>query len=96
MLWWLLFAGCNEAPRLDGDASSGQLVFDQHCAGCHGADGKLAANDAADLSIRVPEMSDDAIEAAVVEGVGEMPPASLEDQELADLIAWLRASFGQN
>jgi len=79
---------------LDGDAARGQTVFSSNtCAssGCHGTDGNSGTAPA--LRDVVGGLSDDQIIDAVLDGKGSMPPNDLTDQEMADVLAWLRESF---
>ena len=100
----LLAAACGDGdvtvPDLPGDAAAGAVVYEQSCAGCHGADGSGAD---AGPGLLVPEYSlpgfdDTALVTAIVNGVaadegryGGMPMIrGLSDQDLADLIAFVR------
>jgi cytochrome c551 len=76
---------------LEGDATSGEALFAGTCSGCHGADGDSGT--APMLSERIPAASDEEIVGVMIEGSGNMPPVSVEDQEAADILAFLRASF---
>jgi mono/diheme cytochrome c family protein len=79
---------------LTGDASAGETVFTSgtcSTASCHGADG--ISGTAPALSSTVPGLSDDGIINSVLDGKGSMPPQDLSDQEMADVLAWLNASF---
>jgi mono/diheme cytochrome c family protein len=85
--------GCG--PSTSGDPEAGASLYAQTCATCHGEDGLevTGAGDSAhgkNLRARLEEISDRAIERAVLEGVGEMDPLSLSPQEVADVIAFLR------
>lgn len=74
-----------------GDATAGGTVYSNNCAGCHSADGSGGSGPS--LIAEVPELSDDEITTAVLEGKGGMPSFDLDDQEMADLLAYLRDSF---
>lgn len=76
---------------LDGDASAGASVFSGNCAGCHGADGDSGS--APNLSAKVLSLSDSELLTIVLNGKGDMPAISLEDQEAADLLEYLRTSY---
>ncbi|MEX1361678.1 MAG: cytochrome c [Nannocystaceae bacterium] len=84
-----------DIKALTGDAASGQTVFSSMtCAssGCHGADGNSGSAPA--LRDSAPGLSDDQIIDSVLDGKGAMPPNDLEDQEMADVLAWVRSTFG--
>ena len=61
-------------------------------SGCHGSDGNSGSAPA--LRDTVSGLSDDQIIDAVLDGKEAMPPNDLEDQQMADVLAWLRQSFG--
>lgn len=79
---------------LTGDPAAGQTVFTSgQCAtaGCHGADGNSGSAPA--LRDVVGSRTDDQIIDAVLDGKGAMPPQDLTDQQMADVLAWMRANF---
>jgi mono/diheme cytochrome c family protein len=84
--------GCG--PATTGDSRAGAALYAQTCAACHGEDGLGADGDSStqgtNLRVRLEEISDRAIERAVLEGVGDMDPLSMSPQEIADVIAFLR------
>ncbi len=51
---------------------SGAELFQDHCASCHGMDGKLGASGAKDLS--KSRLNDDRIRKMIEKGKGNMPP----------------------
>ena len=75
-----------------GDAAAGGEIFSATCANCHGADG--ASGYAADLTVRVPEMTNEQITTVVLEGQNYMPDQSLDATQVADVLAHLRVTFG--
>lgn len=77
---------------IDGDAAAGADVYASNCAGCHGANGEGGSGPA--LADEVPEKSDADLEGIITNGTGSMPGFELEDQEMADLIAYLRENYG--
>lgn len=90
--------------KLTGNAANGKTIYEvkssPKCGSCHRADGKGGPVDglttpAADLS--EPAQHDDAEDIAIniVNGKGKDMPkqAALTDQEIADVIAYLKASF---
>ena len=88
MLMWLVACG----P--EGDAANGEALYAASCVSCHGAGGDLGVETggvaAANLQEEVPE-SDDAELADVIQGgEGAMAPVALDDQETADVIAYMR------
>ena len=84
-------ARVDDILALTGDSGSGASVYSGNCAACHGADGEggtgPAMSDAA-------SGSDEEIVETVLNGEGSMPSfSSLEDQEIADLLAYINATF---
>ena len=72
---------------LDGDATNGGNVFANTCGngGCHGSDGD--SGPAPNLSGNA--FSDTQVVNAMVNGVGNMPPQNVSDQEAADVNAYV-------
>ena len=76
-----------------GDAGRGRVLYERNCSSCHGLSGK------GDVPLHGPLLNayyrDDRVLAGLIRnGVATMPgtPASqLNDQQVADLIAYLRA-----
>ena len=68
-----------------GDPSAGEAIVNQRCMGCHANNAEIenAAN-----------MSDAEIEALFENGAGYMPPQNLTAEELLDVIAYLRQTYG--
>lgn len=82
---------------LTGDSATGMTAFTQNGCGnmaCHGADGDSGS--AADLSARVPARTDTQLVTSLVNGLDGGMPAYTQrpDQEIADLLAYLNATFG--
>lgn len=81
-----------------GDATAGEAVYGATCVNCHGATGDLGVpingTAASDLGARVPDMSDDEIAHQVQSGGSAMPAQGLDDTDTADVIAYVRATFG--
>lgn len=82
-----------EQPLDSGDASAGADLYATYCAACHGVAGHGGSGP--DLRREVPEQSDAELARIITEGEDEMPGFALSDADLADLIAWLRARFGE-
>jgi cytochrome c5 len=82
-------------PAAAGDAANGQVVYSAGCMLCHGPNGEGTAiapnalNDAALLE----ERTDEDLVTTIREGVADkMPPfPKLSDQEVLDLVAFLRS-----
>jgi len=100
----LLTAACDseedgrnaEILALDGNPAAGEMVFANNTCStdaCHGSDGNSGTGTAPALNTVVSGLSDDQIINAVLDGDGAMPPQDLEDQEMADVLAWLRTEF---
>ncbi len=79
---------------LPGDVAAGETVF-ATCAisSCHGADGN-SGSAGISLSDEVPEHPDDHLISYVLGGTGSMPAQNLTDQQMADVLAYLRDTFG--
>ena len=75
-----------------GDTTAGAAIFSSICAECHGADG--ASGSGADLTVRVPALTDEEITTVVLNGQGYMPAQDLDPTQVADVVAYLRATFG--
>ncbi len=78
---------------LTGDAATGEVVFDTHCAACHdkaGVTGKVGPA----LGGVVPGAEDAALVSTVLDGKDSMPAQNIpDDQDVADLLAWMRATW---
>jgi cytochrome c2 len=80
-----------------GDATRGKEVF-KRCAVCHGdsGEGKEAIGKAFGVTMipfssKEAQSLDDAnLKKGIIEGRGKMKPVALSDQEVADVIAYLR------
>jgi mono/diheme cytochrome c family protein len=81
---------------LTGVASSGGERFAASCARCHGDDGG-GTDRAPNLHDRVPLRDDESLLRTLIQGKGGMPRwgERLGDQDLADVLAFLRQEFGQ-
>lgn len=77
---------------LTGDATNGGTIYGNTCAVCHGADGSGVSGPA--LTGTVAGMSDEDVVDVMLNGKGSMPAQSLTNQEAADVLAYLRATFG--
>lgn len=80
---------------LTGDAAAGETVYARcSVSSCHGADGNSGPTGTPPLGEEVPEQSDEDLIQIVVGGYGSMPAQGVDDQQMADLLAYLRDSFG--
>jgi len=88
----------NKPPALllDGDPSAGSKIFQETCgtAICHGPDGSGGSTNAEDLSVVVPKLTDAEIVDRMTNGYLVMPPQQLEDQQMADVLSYLRQQWG--
>jgi mono/diheme cytochrome c family protein len=80
-----------------GDVANGEALF-ASCAGCHGADGTggidIGGTPSTDLTVSVPARTDAELEEIIKNGYGSAMPGQYSDaQEIADVIAYLRATF---
>lgn len=96
----LLLVACGGADEdrvddilaLDGDAAVGVGVYDKQCSGCHGDDGEGGVGPALDGS--VDAYSPEQMVTLILDGQGDMPPHDyMEDQDIADLLAHLEATW---
>lgn len=82
---------------LDGDATSGASLFMTsgcNIMGCHGDDG-LSGSASPSLDMSVPAATEAQLVDTFLNGKGGMPAQSyLEDQDLADLLAYVTETFG--
>ena len=90
----LLLAACAHEP----DPSAGADRYDLFCSSCHGADGAAGVQvdgvAATALSAVVPTLSDDTLTTVIQDGYLAMPAQQLDDDRTADVIAYLRETFG--
>jgi cytochrome c551 len=73
------------APSATGDATSGAVVFERECAGCHGIGGTGGSG---------PSLQGTGLEASFVtervrEGSGIMPGGLVSGQDEADVVAYV-------
>jgi mono/diheme cytochrome c family protein len=88
-------------PRESLD-NPGALLFNGYtkdkvdCFRCHNGDGRGSGRGPS-LAARVPKKSDERLGKVIREGDGPMPgfKDSLTDEEVGQLLGWLRASFPQ-
>ncbi len=80
---------------LTGDADAGNQVYKDNCADCHDDDGR--GQKSAILPDLIPANTDDDIVENILAGPSIMPNFvnHLEDQQVADVFAYLRATFGE-
>ncbi|MEE2786466.1 MAG: c-type cytochrome [Myxococcota bacterium] len=79
--------------EISGDAMHGGTIFLNHCTGCHGREGKKTAITPS-LFDRVSSLSRDQRAEVLLNGKGGMPAwAQLTNEELADILAYLDATF---
>ena len=82
---------------LSGDATSGESLYGTHCSSCHMADGTGNPGlNYPSLVEHAPHETDEEIVAIVLEGEEAMPAfrSQLSDQEVADVLAYIRATWG--
>jgi mono/diheme cytochrome c family protein len=83
------------ALELEGDAAAGKALFTTSCGGCHAlADAGTTGNVGPNLDDAKP--STEVVVTNVTNGKGTMPPFgdSLEDQQIADIAAYVTQSTG--
>jgi mono/diheme cytochrome c family protein len=76
---------------LTGDATTGATVYGSSCAACHAADG--TGGTGSDLTAAIPGLTDAEIVDTIILGSGDMAPVNLPDQDVADVLAHLTATF---
>ena len=86
----LTACGSSATDGLVGDPAEGANVYAANCASCHGVNGEGGVGPA--LAGEAEETAE--LEDIILNGEGEMPAIPLEDQELADVIAYLQQTFG--
>jgi caa(3)-type oxidase subunit IV len=91
------------ASLVPGDAGRGAKVYATYCVGCHGADGRANGGTTGASFVDDPSrlaQDDEVLLRAISEGktgkIGMMPPwkGTLQPQQMADVLAYLRADFG--
>jgi mono/diheme cytochrome c family protein len=85
--------GDGDGTALVGDAANGATIYASTCASCHGVDGVGGASGPS-LVAYVPAASDADLTGIVDNGKGSMPDMGLSAQEVADVVAYLRETFG--
>src|SRR4249920_3898956 len=84
---------------------SGKMVYARHCLSCHQSDGQGLANTSPPLDKKIVSGDKKNLIAILIsgqikkEGSGEiyqhgMPPGPEKDQEIADVLTYIRNSFG--
>ena len=86
-------------PTGEGDVEAGQALYNElpgdtanSCAECHG---NLETNDFHQLVDKVPERTDQELYDIIADGIGYMPAlgGDLSEQNITDIVAFLRATF---
>jgi mono/diheme cytochrome c family protein len=79
---------------LTGDLTAGGSIYSLQCITCHGYDGTGIASGAADLTERLPILSDEDVATTILNGQGNMDAYDfLSNQDIADVMAYITASF---
>ncbi|MEL6342773.1 MAG: cytochrome c [Myxococcota bacterium] len=89
--------GENRVPdilALTGDVTSGAALYITNCANCHGRNGEGGIGP--EMTAAVQPLDDETLVDSVLYGIGTMPDHEyLSDQEMADILAYVRDAFGQ-
>lgn len=81
------------ALALRGDATAGRAQYQIVCASCHGPEGTGIAG-APGIAATVAGLTNEDVMTAMLRGRGGMPAAHLTDAQAADILAFVRASWG--
>ncbi len=88
------FTGTNDTD-VDTEPLAGEPNYLSYCSPCHGVQG-LGTGDGPALQGPVAALTDEQIATTIRDGRGRMPAfRSFGDQQVADLVAYLRVKFGQ-
>lgn len=88
----------DDTAAVTGDPASGEALYSSSCSGCHGTDGAggidIGGTPSADLTVRVPALTDAELEGVIADGFGSAMPSQYTDaQDIADVVAYLRETF---
>ena len=76
--------------EIDGVAADGKALYDANCASCHGMTARGGSGP--NLVKELAEHDDADMIEVILTGDGSMPPYdSLEDQEIADIMAYIKS-----
>ena len=101
------FSANMAASPFDGNTVRGEKVYKQRCIMCHGPDGRgqngLAVNFFEEW-YRLTKPDVELIDSirngkrtpGTTYGAGEMPPQALDDEQIRDVLAYIRQAFGTN
>lgn len=79
---------------LPGDDNPGETLYLDNCAVCHLDDG--SGDIGPSLIFHVSKHPDEYLVGLIIDGSGAMPAFDdLSDQQIADLLAYLRLTFGE-
>ncbi len=97
----LVFAGLLTLPLVAvaaGAPGPGAKLYANHCAMCHGNDGKAVMPGAGDMNDPKGPLSkpDDVLVKSTLDGVGNMPgfKGQLSKSQVEDILAYMRQKFG--
>jgi mono/diheme cytochrome c family protein len=82
---------------LTGDTTRGATLYMGQCAVCHASDGTgVPSTGGEDLTEHVPLHTKYQLVSIVLNGEGKMAPLpGMKDQEIADVVAYLQATWGK-
>jgi mono/diheme cytochrome c family protein len=97
----LMLAACGVSSEaveavmaLTGEVAAGELLYLENCADCHLEDG--SGDRGPSLIFHVPKHPDRYLVDLILGGKGDMPAFDeLGDQDVADVLAYLRGTFGE-
>ena len=86
------------AASAAGSPGPGAKLYADHCAMCHGSDGKAVMPGAGDMTDPKGPLSkpDDVLVKSTLDGVGNMPgfKGQLSKSQIDDILAYMRKAFG--
>ena len=77
-----------------GEEADGEALYAAKCAACHGADG-TGATSGPDITGLVSTLSQSEMEDVILNGVGDMPPILVTEDEAAAIATWAQANLAQ-
>ena len=83
----------NDILALTGDSDNGLLLYRSQCQLCHGVDGSGGVI-GPDIRDATATYTDEALLTLFIGGRGNMLPITFTNQQFADVLVYVRATFG--